>query len=319
VRRPAGLLLLLLAVAGCERETNPPATADPYVVQVDVGPQIRAFAEDTLTADEAAEQLERMGPGVIPALAAALEREAKDVRQKVVEVLAAIGTAEAVPSLLEAAQGDADENVRADALRGLGAIGDERGRALLESALADPRLTIRVGGIMGCATLCTSRTAIDRLADIAVRDADAMVAMAARTTLAALRRKGPAEDEAVREAVARRRPSVLPPKTRPDERALAALLASDLDGAAGAQALVAALGEASPPLQRQVAWRLGAVGDADSVAALGKLLESPDTTVRLYACDALAKLRDRGVTAAAGALAGYSGQKPRRPLARPEL
>lgn len=315
--RGAALLVAVALVAACDRA--PSRHADPYVVQVDVGPQIRAFGEETVTADEAAEQLESMGPGVIPALAAALEREPKDVRQKAVEVLATIGGPETVPPLLAAAQGDADEDIRADALRGLGAIGDERGRVLLERALADPNLTIRVGGIMGCATLCTSPTAIDRLADIAVRDADAMVATAARTTLAALRRKGPAEDGAVREAVARRRPSALPPNAGPDQRALAALLASDIDRAAGAPALVAALGEASSPVQRQVAWRLGAIGDADAVPALGKLLEVQDETVRPYAWDALVKLRDRGVTPAAGVLAGYTGPKPLGPIAPPEF
>jgi HEAT repeat protein len=126
-----------------------------------VSDKIRALGEETVTADDAIEQLEQLGPAVIPALAAALAREPQDVRQRVVEILTAIGTEAAVPPLLVAA-GDADEDVRADALRGLGAIGDARGRAAIEAALADPRLTVRVGGIMGCAGVCSSPETIER-------------------------------------------------------------------------------------------------------------------------------------------------------------
>jgi hypothetical protein len=61
-----------------------------------VSAQIHALGEDEITA-AAAEQLERMGPIVVPALAAALAREPTDVRQKVVEVLAQIATPEVLP------------------------------------------------------------------------------------------------------------------------------------------------------------------------------------------------------------------------------
>ncbi len=259
MRPAAGLLLAALAVPGCGRDGE--RDRGPYVVEVDLAPQIRAFGEETLVADEAAERLAAIGPAVIPALAAALEREAKDVRQKAVEVLSTIGTAEAVPPLLRAAEHDADDDVRSDALIALGTIGDERGRALVERAIDDPRVLIRGGGVMGCATLCTSPAAIGRLADIAVRDDIRSIALAARRTLASLRERGPAEEQAVRDAVARRRPAALPAGASPDERALAALLASDLDGADGIPALLAVLGDASPPLQRQMAWRLGTLGD----------------------------------------------------------
>ena len=100
-------------------------------------------------------------------------------------------------------------------------------------------------------------------------------------------------------------------------RILAALLASDLDPAGAIPALVAALGAASPPLQRQLAWRLGTVGDAQSVAPLGQLLGAADASVRAYAYDALVKLRDRGIEGAAGALERYAGKKPAVPLRAP--
>jgi HEAT repeat protein len=316
VRRAAGVLLAGVAIAACRHDERS-GEAAPYVVRVDVGDRIRALGEETGTADDAVEELEQLGRAVIPALSAALTREPQDVRQRVVEVLAAIGTAAAVPPLLVAA-GDADEDVRADALRGLGAIGDARGRAAIEAALADPRLTVRVGGIMGCAGVCTSPETIERLADMAIHEDNPAVALAAQKTLLAIRAKGPSQDEAVRSAVDRRRPSTLPTGASADQRALAAIFSADLDGPSGIPALLAVLGTASPPLQRQVTWRLGGAGDARAVEALAGLLTAPDPMVRAYAYDALVKLRDDGVAAAGSAVAGYAGPKPRGPLAPPE-
>src|SRR5262249_47405120 len=150
----------------------------------------------------------------------------------------------AVPPLLAAAA-DVDEDVRADALRGLGAIGDARGRAPIEAALGDPRLAVRVGGIMGCAGVCTSPETIERLADMAIHEDNPSVALPAQKTLAATRAKGTTEDQAVRPAIDRRRPSALPSGATADQRALAALFSADLDGPAGIPALVAVLGTAS--------------------------------------------------------------------------
>jgi HEAT repeat protein len=321
VRRGARLALAVLAVASCgrsARESEHRVEASPYLVTVDLAAQIRELGEETLTADEAGEQLAALGPAAIPALAAALEREPDDVRQKAVEVLSVIGTAAAVPPLLAAADGDASLDVRGDALRALGTMGDARAVPVLEKALADERLPIRAGGVVGCATLCTSPQAIDRLADIAISDQDGAVALAARASLAAIRRTGPAADRLVRSALERRRPAALAAGATPDVRALAALLASDIDGDDSLPALVAGLG-ASPMLQRQIAWRLGAIGDARCVAPLGALLASGDPTVRLYAYDALVKLDARGVTEARDAAAAYAGPKPRAPLAAPDV
>jgi hypothetical protein len=56
----------LLAI-GCKREEK---EANPYVVAPpDLSAQIHARGEDEITADDAAEQFEQMGPIVIPALA----------------------------------------------------------------------------------------------------------------------------------------------------------------------------------------------------------------------------------------------------------
>ncbi len=302
--------VLVLLLAGCDRP------GDPYRVQVDVGPQIHAFAEDALTADEAAAQLVALGPAVVPALAAALEREPTDVRVKVVEVLATVGSPDAVPALARAAEHDGDDEVRGDALRALGTIGDARGRALVEAAIDDERLAVRAGGVVACATLCASPGAIDRLADRAIHDPNVSVALAARTSLRAIgERVGVAS---VRPAVDARRPAALPDGATADERALAALLASDVDGDAATVALVGALPAASPPLQRQIAWRLGAIGDARAVDGLQALLISPDRDVRLYAVDALLKLRERGVDAANDALARDDGARPAGSLPPPE-
>ena len=316
-RAAAGLLCAALAWAACGHDAGRSTGADPYVVRVDVRDRIHALADETVTADDAVEQLEQLGPAVIPALAAAITRESRDVRQKVVEVLSAIGTPEAVPPLLLAAA-DADEDVRADALRALGAVGDDRGRPVIEAALADSRLTVRVGGIMGCAGVCTSPETIERLADMSIHEDNPAVALAAQKTLLAIRARGPSQDQAVRSAVDRRRPSALPSGATADQRALAAIFSADLDGPAGLPALLAVLDAASPPLQRQVTWRLGGAGDARAVGALAGLLSAPDPMVRAYAYDALVKLRDHGVDAATGAVAAYAGPKPLGPLSPPE-
>ena len=255
---------------------------------------------------------------MIPALSAALAREPKDVRAEGGRGPAAIGTAAAVPPLLVAAA-DADEDVRADALRGLGAIGDaratraDRGGAR-RSAAHDPRR--RHHGM--CRRLHHPET-IERLADIAIHERNPAVALAARTTLAAIRAKGATEDQAVRSAVDRRRPAALPTGASADERALAAIFCRrPRRTPAGIPALVAVLGRASPPLQRQVTWRLGARVTRERVGALRRFSSRRIPMVRAYAYDALVKLRDHGVDAAGAAVAAYAGPKPFGPLAPPE-
>ncbi|HEV7731665.1 MAG TPA: HEAT repeat domain-containing protein [Candidatus Binatia bacterium] len=307
---PARWTVIALLLTGCDR------TGDPYRVQVDVGPQIRAFAEDTLTADDAGTQLVQLGPAVIPALAAALEGEPKDVRVKAIEVLATIGSPDALPALMRAVERDPDDDVRGDALRALGIIGDPRGRALVEAMLDNERLPVRSGGVTACAKLCASPDAIDRLAELAIHDPNVSVALAARTSLHAI---GERDGTTVRRAVDARRPEALPVGATADERALAALLASDVDGGAGTVALVTVLPAASPALQRQIAWRLGAIGDEGAVDALGALHTSPDRDVRLYAVDALRRLRERGVDAASKALSSDDAARPAGPLPPPEL
>jgi phycocyanobilin lyase subunit beta len=304
--------VLLMLVSACERHDEPPA--DPYVVSVDVGPHIRAFGEETLTADEAGEHLALLGPDVVPALAAALEREPTDVRIKAVEVLATIGSPDAVPALVRTARHDGDVNVRGDALRALGTIGDGAGLEVIEEGLGDVRLAVRAGAVMGCAGLCSTPRTIDRLATIAIHDPDVSVALAARTSLNALRPKDETTTAAIDAAITRRTAEA----STPDQRALAALLRSDVDRASSGDALAAALAAASPPLQRQLAWRLGVVGAAGAVAPLATLLDSADPMVRLYAVDALARLDDGGVAAAGAALARYAGPKPQHRLGVPE-
>lgn len=312
--RRSALLLVALAAAGCGGGNEPPAAPDPYRVVIDVAPLIRAFGEDTASADEAGEQLAHLGVPAVPALAAALAREPRDVRVKAVEVLATIAEPATVPPLMAAARDDADADVRADALRALGSIGDPRARALLEERLDDPDLTVRVGAIMGCAPLCTSEAAIARLTTIALDPAQPAVALTAQTTLGRLRAQGGDVAAAVEKARGGQRDLATA-----DARALAALLAADVDAATADPALVAALPAASPMLQRRILWRLGAGADAPAVPAVAALLASDDPNVRLYACDALAKLAGRGVAPAGAALARYAGQKPRGPMPPPDF
>jgi len=162
----------LLVASACARDD---VATGPYVVSVDVGPQIRAFGEETVTADEAGDQLVAMGPAVVPALAAALERETKDGRTKAIEVLATIGSPAAVPALIRTAERDDDVDVRGDALRALGTIGDPAGAPVVEEGLGDVRLAVRAGAVMACAGLCTKPATIARLTSIAIADHLTMV------------------------------------------------------------------------------------------------------------------------------------------------
>jgi HEAT repeat protein len=312
----AAAALLVFGASGCEQGDDKAPAASAYVATVDLAREIRDFGEETATADEAGERVAKMGDAAVPALAGALERESVDVRKKAVEVLGDIGTPAAVPALMAAAERDADESIRGDALRALGAIGDERAHAVLSAALRDTGLHVRAGGVVGCATLCRSGEDIDRIAEIAAREAHRRVAAAARATLSSLRQAGSGEDAAVRRAIDARRP--LLQTGSPDERALVALLVSGVDEGGAPAALAATLEHASHPLQRQVSWRLGAVGDAGAIAPLSALLSSPDQAVRLYAADALINLRERGVAGAGQAIDAYAGVKPARPLGPPE-
>jgi len=302
---------LVLVLAACDHAAT---DAEPYRIVVDGGAYVRAFGEDTFTADEAAETLVALGPAAVPALAEALVREPADVRAKAIEVLAAIGSADAVPALLAAARQDESPDVRGDALRALGTIGDARGTPVVEDALDDSQLAIRAGGVMACKSLCTGSKAIERLADIALGDPDVSVALAARTSLAALHARDAERAALVRAAVARGTPG-----STADARALFALLVSDVQPDDGSAALVDALAAASPPLQRQIAWRLGFVGDEHAARALAALLASADERTRGYAHDALARLGDRGVGAATDALARHAGPPPAGPLAPPDM
>jgi len=307
VRRVLGVGLALL-LGGCDG-TEP----DAYRIVLDGGAYIRAFGEDTFTADEAADTLVALGPAAVPALTAALEREPADVRAKAVEVLAAIGSATAVPALLITARQDESLDVRGDALRALGTIGDARGGPAVEEALADPRLALRAGGVMACQSLCTSREAIERLAGIAVDDPELSVALAARTSLATLHARDAQLAALVSAAVARRAPG-----TSADARARLALLESDVRPDAGGAALVESLGAATAPLQRQLAWRLGFIGTEPAVPALEALLASGDARTRGYAYDALARLAARGVGGASDVLGRHTGPRPPAPLSKPE-
>jgi HEAT repeat protein len=306
------MLVLLALAAACGGGSEPPPEPGPYRVVIDVAPQVRAFGEDTASADEAVDQLVHLGPPVVPAMATVLAREPRDGRQKAIEVLLQIADPTCLPPLVQAARSDEDEDVRADALRALGALGDPRATPVLEEMLADPRETVRVGAIMGCGALCTSPSALERLAAIALDATQPALALAARTTLGQLRAGGADVSGAVEKAVAYDGGS-------PDRKALAALVAADADAAAAMPTMIAALPGASPALQRQLVWRLAAVGDETTVSPLAALFGSGDLTLRLYVCDALARLRDRGVVTAGAALDGYGGRKPMAPLGPPEF
>lgn len=297
-----------------------PAERDgAYVVEVDLSPLIAALGDDEGEADDAAERLAALGPAVVPALAAALEREPPRVRERVVGILADLPAEQTAPLVLRLAERDEDHEVRGAALRALGSLAPRGALETVLSAFGNPQPAIRAGAVQACGRLCTPPEAVERLADLAIRDADLSVALGARAALAALRDRGGETEAAVRAAVARRRPDTLAPDAPTDQRVLAALLAADLEGPAAADPLVALAPAAAPPLQRQIAWTLGRFGDARAVPALRALLGGADVLVQAYAYDALVKLQGRGIAGAAEALAAYTGPRPLGALRAPDV
>jgi HEAT repeat protein len=322
--RGIGLLLLGLVVLGCRRqqesppaaEARPKAAAASPQVSTDITPHLAALAgNDQDLAGDAQEALVELGPGVVPALVAALPHQPTAARVRIVRALARIRSDAAVAAVTEVASKDGDLEVRAASLRALAPLGDARSRDVVVAALDDPLPAVRWAALAACATRCTTPEAFDKIAVLAVNDPDLTAGLMARATLADLRAGGHAEP--VRAAVARK---ALPALSggAPDTRVRAALLAAD-GGDAGALASLAALATGVPPaLQRQVAFVLGSAGDSRAVEPLKALLAQQDAGVQLYAYDALRRLGERGVSGAQEAAASYAGPKPWAALEPPD-
>jgi len=329
------MLLTALAILGCRREQEPPhdetqakaaapahvearpeAEASAQAFSRDIRPHLAALAgSDQEVANDAEEGLEELGPGIVPALLAAFPNQPPAARVRIVRVLAALRTNEAVAAVVRSASNDSQLEVRAAALRALAKIRDPRSGEIVMAALDDPLPAVRWAALDACVTLCTTPASIQKVATLAVSDPDLTAGLMARTVLGRLRASG--HGDAVQAAVAASAQPALSANT-PDTRARAALLIADGGDAAALASLATLAPGVSPELKRQVAFTLGVAGDVAAVAPLKALLGQQDAGVQLYAYDALRRLGDRGVRGAQEAAATYAGPKPWAPLGPPD-
>jgi HEAT repeat protein len=295
---------VLLVLAACAR------ARDPYVVAVDVAPWLQALgSEDVTVSDAARARLLTLGPAVLPALAAALDREPPAVRTGVVDVLSRLEGADTLPLLLRAAHDTADE-VRFQALLALALVRDPRARPVVEGALADPVARVRCAAAGACAAVCASPAAIARLVEMALDDEPFSNAAAARRSLEhVLADPQGARAALARDAIAAHARPVLDRDAGVARRARAALLVADAGDAAGSAALVDALRPGvETHLRLSALYALGTVGDGAAVAAIVPLLD--EAGPQPYAVDALRRMAERGVAEAAKALDVYHGPRP---------
>ena len=329
------MLLTALAILGCRREQEPPhdetqakaaapahvearpeAEASAQAFSRDIRPHLAALAgSDQEVANDAEEGLEELGPGIVPALLAAFPNQPPAARVRIVRVLAALRTNEAVAAVVRSASNDSQLEVRAAALRALAKIRDPRSGEIVMAALDDPLPAVRWAALDACATLCTTPAAIQKVATLAVSDPDSTAGIMARRALGRLRASG--HGEAVQAAIAASARPALSAST-PDARARAALVVADGGDAAALASLATLAPGVSPALQRQVAFTLGVAGGAQAVGPLKALLGQRDESVQMYAYDALRRLGDRGVSGAQEAAATYAGPKPWAPLGPPD-
>ena len=305
-------LLLLSAACGLRRP------GDPYRVTVDVGPWMKQLAtDDELDRVEARGRLEALGEAGFPALRAGLHREPPSARVGICEALWRVAGPEAVPILIEAAH-DTNPDVRQQALLGLGHIGDLRGRPTVEAGLDDPSSPVRLAAALSCRApdLCVSPAALARLVDIAIHD-DIPTSLWAHAALVHIMGRGGEPAKIVQADIERTAvPAVATGSL--DERARAAILASDIGNAAGAKVLNEAATKASnPQLRQQAILALGRVGDASAVPVLAGLLRQPDTETSNYSYQALTSASARGIPEAQHALEAYHGPRPTQPVSRP--
>lgn len=313
--RQAALVLWLVVASGC-RWMRP----DPYRVVHELGPWIAALGSDDLVvSDPAEDSLVSLGPPAVAPLATALEREAPPVRRGVVTALARLNLPEVVPPLIRAANEDPDEDVRAEALRALGTLGDARARPVVEAALDAPAVKLRHAAARACATLCASPEAANRLVEIAVRDQPLAVGLNARASLVRmLEGPDPSRSASARRALEDRARPALTEGSAFEERARAALLVAELDDPTTTPVLVE-VARGPNPLRIYAVYALGRVGDGRAVPVLAIHLQAADPGLAAYSYDALRRLQDRGLDEARAALDGYRGPAPAGPLRAPGL
>jgi hypothetical protein len=306
-------LVVMLCAPGCTRRIGP----NPYVVEVNLQPEITALgSEDLLESEPALERIASLGPAVVPALDAALLHEATAVRVGVVEALGQIDDPRIIPLLVRTAGDAGDVEVRYVALQGLGARGDPQAAPVVEAALGDPDPKIRLAAASACAVLCASPTALAALVEGTLQDPWPNFVAGRISLVGILAGRGRAGAEDGRAAIEAMALPVIGGGGLADEEGRAALLASDIGDASGAQSLARLVGDAANPALRLYAIHaLGTVGSGEAVRPLARQLSDPAAAA--YACDALNRMANRGVVGARTALRGHAARCPSKPLPPP--
>jgi hypothetical protein len=294
------VLALLCLVAACARRDKPPPEPNPYVVTIDTTAWIHALRTDDLFQSEpAVAGLTALGPAVIPALEVAMGCEPAQARVEIVEVLDQLGVPETLPLLLRAAA-DPDAEVRADALRALGNLKDERGRSAVEAALGDADPAVVRSAASVCGDLCVSQDAIESLVRHALRGIGEAQSSLTRILEASEQERATAAREALRKIAL----PVVEAGTTPEERVKAALLVLPLSSDSAVSALRSYAREgSSDPLRAEALLALAGVGAPEDVEIASKFRDSP--TPGYFArvgCIALARMSARGINQATEAL-----------------
>jgi HEAT repeat protein len=300
--------LTLGSLGGCREEGN------PYLLEIDLSGSLHDLASDDLdVSSRAASRLEAIGAPVLPALAVALQREPKEVRLGVVEVLSEMGD-EGVTPLLAGAVADPDAEVRVDAAFALRAHPGAVAEQALLRALGDPDPTVRRNAATACGAACRSAAAARALVGCALDDSASSVGWAAVVALDRLRTTGaPALEATVDAAVSAGAPAHLG-RTDVEPRVRAAVLLAVMGDGRAAPVLEAAVTGLHDPRERlRAIYGLGFVAGPGGVPVLRGLLAEPG--ISAYARDALRRAAERGVTGADTALAGYD--RPLPPLPPP--
>jgi len=302
--------LVLGSLGGCHEDQS------PYLLEIDLGGSLHDLASDDLdVSSRAASRLEAIGAPVLPALAAALQREPNEVRVGVVEVLSEMGD-EGVTPLLADAVGDPDAEVRADAAFALRAHPGPVAEQALLRALDDPDPTVRRSAATACGAACRSADTVRALVGCALDESASPVGSAAVVALSRLRTMGdPALEATVDAAVSAAAPARLA-GTDLEPRAHAAVLLAVMGDERAAPVLEAAVAELHDPRERlRAIYGLGFVAGPSAVPMLRGLLAEP--SMAAYAADALRRAAERGVAGADAALVGYTGPRSPAPLPPP--
>jgi HEAT repeat protein len=295
--------LLVLVANGCDGSSGKP----PYEIKIDLAPWIADLgSDDVFTSEAAVERLIGLGEASLPPLRKALENEGPAVRAGVVEALKQLDSPAAVPLLLVAAN-DSDAAVRAEALLGLGEVGDERGRAVVEAALDDEDRLIALAAADACASLCRTPASLQRLIEMALYAPPFVTMAVPRQSLRYMANQEDERASATREAVRATALPLLGRGASVEVRTRAALLLTDVGDAGGIpwlnRVVVQPLKLLNPHLRQQIRLQaisaVGAAGNAGSVAALRRAHTSFGPPLKEPVCRALRQLAQRGVDGAA--------------------